>query len=140
MMILHPAQLPLLNAALDLLPSDLLDLATAFLLTLLYHYGRGTSPMSSVVDLSGENLARNASEILDRHFLDQPTHFADTDFSAVDLDLPAEVFELDEAGLKIHQQGGAELVLRSLDFCYLQGPETGVCAEALQLATHDVDH
>lgn len=58
----------------------------------------------------------------------------------MDLDLPAQILELDEARLQIHQQRRAQLILGPVHLGDLQAGEAGVERERLQLPTHDVDH
>ena len=54
--------------------------------------------------LPAEHVFRNAPQVRNRNRLDLSTHLLHTHLAAVDLDLPAQILELDHAALEVHEQ------------------------------------
>src|SRR5690606_23098618 len=100
----RPPQTPPADDALDLVPAGEPDG-----LRLLQHHGRraGAAPARQ----PAEDLARHPPQVPDLEPVDLAHHVADGDLAAVDLDLAAEVLELDHPALEVHEQARAQLVL-----------------------------
>ena len=58
----------------------------------------------------------------------------------MDLYLAAQILELHHAGLEVHEEGGAELIFRALDFAVFEGGVAGFVAEGFEFAAHDFEH